>query len=86
MSDGNLALKPDGLFQDVPREEWAMAVPEVNDPGNLVVGPICLASRSAGQLILRDTGLGDKPSVAASGVSGAAGEPTRPLEPTGPGA
>ncbi len=74
VSDGRLALRAESLFKDVPREEWQGAVPEADANGYLTVGMSCLVLRSAGKLILLDTGLGDKPSVKTSGVSATVGE------------
>ncbi|HEX2173120.1 MAG TPA: MBL fold metallo-hydrolase [Dehalococcoidia bacterium] len=74
ISDGKLALKPEGLFKDVPREEWQAEVKELDANGNVVVGMNSLVFRSAGKLILLDTGLGDKPST-VNATGSASGSP-----------
>ena len=61
LTDGGIALPPEGLFPNVPPEELT-ANQIVNDQGLVPVGFNSLVVRSGGQLILVDTGLGNKPS------------------------
>ena len=79
VSDGKLALKAEGLFRDVPREEWQSQGKEVNEDGRIIVGMNSLVFRSAGKLILLDTGLGDKSSTLSAIGSPPVGENARLL-------
>ena len=61
LTDGGIALPPEALFPNVSQEQLT-ANQVINEQGLVPVGFNSLIVRSAGRLILVDTGLGNKPS------------------------
>ncbi len=61
ISDGNFDSDPAAVFPQVPADAWNPYRPLLNAKGHMTVNIGCYLVRSAGQTVLVDSGIGDKP-------------------------